>query len=72
MASQFYDAETATLLIDDFNCLSVIFGMWISQTEQKLKNKDQNSLVVNEHCLSIIWNLIRALERVAKIKSISS
>ena len=72
LASQFYDAETATLLIDELQFLSVIFGLWMSQQEERLRNKDSNSAVVNEHCLSIIWNLIRALERAAKIDSVGS
>ena len=72
LASQFYDAETATLLIDELQFLSVIFGLWMSHPEDRLKNKDSNSSVVNEHCLSIIWNLIRALERAAKIDSVCS
>ena len=44
----------------------------MSQPENRLKAKESNSQVINEHCLSIFWNLIRALERIAKMKSFAS
>ena len=70
--SQLDDAATAITLVDDLNCLSIIFGFWAAHPENKLKAKESHSYIVNEHCLQIIWNLIRSLEKPGKMGSTSS
>ena len=65
--SQLEDAATSIELVDDLNCLSIIFGYWTAQPESRLKAKESHSLVINEHCLQIFWNLFRSLEKTVKM-----
>ena len=66
------DAMTAVYLVDDLNCLGIIFGYWMSQPENRLRVKDSHTQVISEHCLSIFWNLVRSLDKVVKLSSVAS